>query len=434
VPRPEPPDEPPEGHVPLRRVGVGNWRLSVGTLRMGVGPWRAVALTIAVGVVGGGVGAAYVSTLRALQRLLWPDHHSSVTQIGILAGAGLVVAACVRFLGEPGDVELLVDNIHVSGGSRDLRALRSLIPASLVGIAAGSALGPEAPLVQTGGTLGTAVARWGGAEHEHVRVLTITGMASAFSVLFGAPLGSAVFALEILHRRGLEYYEALLPALTGSLIGFVVYTCLEGAGYGPVFQLPEAHTGAASDLGWALVAATVGAVLAGLFTLLVGLTRRMAERIPRVARPMLGGVAIGLLGLWSTGALTFGEHQITGLAVPEAAVGTLVAALVCKLVASAVCVSTGWKGGFIIPMFFIGAAAGQLLHAALPGVDATMLMTACMVATNVGVTKTPVGSALVVTEMAGVRLLPTSIMAAVVAMALTSEVHVIHTQRARTRA
>ena len=45
-----------------------------------------------------------------------------------------------------------------------------------------------------------------------VRILTITGMAAGFTVLFGAPLGSAVFALEILHRRGLEYYEALMPA------------------------------------------------------------------------------------------------------------------------------------------------------------------------------------------------------------------------------
>ena len=58
-------------------------------------------------------------------------------------------------------------------------------------------------------------------------------MAAAFTVLFGAPLGSAIFALEILHRRGLEYYEALLPALIGALAGFVVFVVLGGVGYRP---------------------------------------------------------------------------------------------------------------------------------------------------------------------------------------------------------
>ena len=61
-----------------------------------------------------------------------------------------------------------------------------------------------------------------------------------------------------------------------------------------------------------------------------------------------------------------------------------------------------------------------------------MLMAACMVAANTGVTKTPLGSTLVVTEMAGIHLLPTTTLAAVVAVVLTSEVHLIASQRART--
>ncbi|MEZ5202858.1 MAG: chloride channel protein [Acidimicrobiales bacterium] len=60
-----------------------------------------------------------------------------------------------------------------------------------------------------------------------------------------------------------------------------------------------------------------------------------------------------------------------------------------KLIASAVCAATGWRGGFIIPLFFAGAACGLLLHEALPSVDATMLMAAAMVAACTGVTKTP---------------------------------------------
>ena len=113
-------------------------------------------------------------------------------------------------------------------------------------------------------------------------------------------------------------------------------------------------------------------------------------------------------------------------------VGFLIAALVSKLIASAVCAATGWRGGFIIPLFFAGAACGLLLHEALPSVDATMLMAAAMVAACTGVTKTPLGSTLVVTEMAGLHLLPTTTLAAVIAVVLTSEVHLIDSQRART--
>ncbi len=388
---------------------------------------------IAVGVAGGAVGAAYVAALRTLGRVIGPDGHSSRIVIATLVATGFAIAWLIRMLGDPGDVELLVDNIHVSGGHSDVRALRSLIPVSLLGIAAGGALGPEAPLVQTAGTIGTAIGNRTDPHDAHqLRILTITGMAAAFTVLFGAPLGSAIFALEILHRRGLEYYEALMPALAGSLIGFVVYLGLDGAGFGPVFDLPDATVGSATDLGWAALAAVAGAAIAIAFTVLVRTTRRAAVHLPTLLRPAVGGLVVGLLSLWSVAALTFGEGQITDLVAPGVTVAALVAAVVCKLVASSVCVSTGWRGGFIIPLFFAGAAGGLLLHHALPGVDATMLMAACMVAANTGVTKTPLGSTLVVTEMAGLHLLPTTTLAAVVAVVLTSDIHLISSQRART--
>lgn len=388
---------------------------------------------IAVGAAGGAVGAAYVAALRTLGRVIGPDGHSSPVVIATLVVTGLAIAGLIRLLGDPGDVELLVDNIHVSGGHNDVRALRSLIPVSLLGIAAGGALGPEAPLVQTAGTIGTTIGNRADPNDGHqLRILTITGMAAAFTVLFGAPLGSAIFALEILHRRGLEYYEALMPALAGSLIGFAVYLGLEDVGFGPVFDLPDATVGTATDLGWAAVAAVAGVGIAVAFTVLVRTTRRVVVHLPTLLRPAAGGLVIGLLSLWSLAALTFGEGQISDLVLPGVTVSALAAALVCKLLASSICVSTGWRGGFIIPLFFAGAAGGLLLHHAFPGVDASILMAACMVAANTGVTKTPLGSTLVVTEMAGLHLLPTTTLAAVLAVALTSEIHLISSQRART--
>jgi H+/Cl- antiporter ClcA len=132
-------------------------------------------------------------------------------------------------------------------------------------------------------------------------------------------------------------------------------------------------------------------------------------------------------------ALTFGEAQIGALTdgSTDLAVGALVLALVGKLAASALTLASGWKGGFIIPLFFMGVCLAQLAHHAVPSANLWVLMPCLMVAANVGVTKTPIGSTLVVTEMAGITLLPTTLIAAVVSLLLTSGVGLIETQRRR---
>jgi H+/Cl- antiporter ClcA len=394
-------------------------------------PRRLLVLVVLVGVGGGAIGAAYIGALHLLQRALWPTHWSPLTHLCILGGVGLAVGLLTRLLGNPGSVELLVDNIHVLGGNDEVRALRSLIPISLLCVAAGGAMGPEAPLVQTSGSFGSWVAGRAGVTRQELRILTITGMAAAFTVLFGAPIGSAIFSLEILHRRGLEYYEALLPSLLGSLAGYAVYVALTGVGLEPVWRFPARAAIDGGDLGWALACGVVGAGVAIAFTYLSAAARWLFGRVPADARPFLGGLVLGGLALWSPYALTFGEAQIDPLLHRNPLWTVFAIAAVAKLLGTTVTLSSGWRGGFIIPMFFIGVALGRLGHVLIPGTHEVVLMTCLMVAINVGVTKTPIGSTLVVTEMAGLHLLPTTLIAAVVGLLLTSEVGVIHTQRQR---
>jgi len=242
-----------------------------------------------------------------------------------------------------------------------------------------------------------------------------------------------VFALEILHRRGLEYYEALLPAVIGSLWGYGVYVLATGAGLEPVWQFPSALPMHSGDLAWAAVCGVVGALVAVAFTYVALGLRALVKSIPVGARPALGGLALALLAWVSPYALTFGEAQIGEITTTDLAIKVLLLGAAAKLVASAVTLATGWRGGFIIPLFFIGAALGTAAHAWLPGTNEWVLVTALMVACNVGVTKTPIGSVLVVTEMAGVNLLPTTIIASVVALLLTSNVGLIESQRRRER-
>lgn len=393
---------------------------------------RLLGAVVATGLLGGGVGAAYLGLLHLATEALGPEHWSTTAHLGILVTVGVAVAVLTRLLGRPHDVELLVDDIHVAGGTDSLRPLRSLLPVSLLCVGAGGALGPEAPLVTTTGSLGSwlgARARLGTRE---LRIVSIAGMAAGFTVLFGAPLGSAVFALEILHRRGLEYYEALLPSAIGSLCGYAVYVAVTGLGLEPLLPFPPHDALRLGDLGWGVAAGVVGALVATAFTYLCVGLRKVVAPVPAFARPVLGGLVLGGLAFISPYALTNGKvhlHELNGTAT--IAVTTLLLAAGIKVVASAVTVVSGWKGGFIIPLFFIGYCLGRATTGHLPGGDPWILAAGMMAAANVGVTKTPIGSTLVVTEMAGMTVLPSTLLASLVSLLLTSGVTLIDSQRER---
>ena len=392
---------------------------------------RLLLLVVAVGMLGGLVGAAFVGALDLLERLLWPTHTSTGIHLLILVGVGISVGVLTHLLGTPGDVELLVNNIHVLGGAEDIRDLKSLIPVSLLCISSGGGMGPEAPLVQTTGGLGSwLAARWRVSVVD-TRILTITGMAAGFTVLFGAPLGSALFALEILHRRGLEYYEALLPAVVGSLSGYAVNLVVRRLGVTPIWKFPPLGPVHQVDLLWGVACGVVGAILAVAFTYETRALQWAFRHLAPALRPVAGGLALGALAFWSPYALTFGEAQINGLLLTKAATGALAVAVLAKLCGTTVTLSSGWRGGFIIPLFFMGVALGRLGHLLMPGTNEVVLMAALMAAANCGVTKTPLGSTLVVAEMAGLRLVPPVLIASMVALFLTSQVGLIHSQRER---
>lgn len=372
-----------------------------------------------------------MAVLKAFTGLLGPTHHSATVQLGILVATGIIVALITHFGGETGNVELLVDNIHVLGGAEDVRMLRTLIPASLFCVASGAAMGPEAPLVQTTGSIGTVVAQKRGCTTAEMRVLTIVGMAAGFAVLFGAPLGSAIFALEILHRRGMEYVEALVPACIGALCGFVINIGLDRMRIEPVWRFPDFGSLATRDLAVAAVVGLVGALGAWLFSAAVGVIRAGLQRLPAWARYVAGGLGLGLLGFWSPFALTFAEQQIAALPNARMATSALFVAAAAKFVGTSLTLAAGWKGGFIIPLFFMGATMGFATHQLFPELNATVLAACAMVALCVSVTKTPIGTTLVVTEMAGLSLLPVTVLAAIVAMLAADRVGLIETQRSR---
>jgi H+/Cl- antiporter ClcA len=348
-----------------------------------------------------------------------------------LVVVGVCVTLLVAVLGRPADVELLVDNIHVPGGTSASSArLRSLLPISLLCIGAGGTLGPEAPVVTTTGSVAHRLAQWAQLDHDDMRVVTMAGMAAGFAVLFGAPFGAALFALEIPHRRGLEYHEAVIPAAIGASIGFAISVMVGGHGLEPIWSLPSVTELALVDLGYGVVAGVVGATIAVVFTKLTRVLTFLVHYLGPAWRPATGGLLLGLLAIVTPYALTNGEWQVASL-TGAVTVGALVIAAMGKLVGAAVAVACGWRGGFIIPLFFVGFCVGRAIADQLPGATEWAFVLSVMAAANVGVTKTPLGSTLVVTEMSGMTVLPATLLASLTALVLTSPLGVIGAQRRR---
>jgi H+/Cl- antiporter ClcA len=244
-------------------------------------------------------------------------------------------------------------------------------------------------------------------------------------------MGAAIFALEFLHREGMEYYEAILPATWGALVGYFSYIVLTGGNLAPVWEFPQPAALRPVDLLWAAGAGVLSAVVATGFAWTVKSLRVLFLRIPLPARLGVGGAVLGLLSFVSIYALTFGEHQLMEIVESPGVAWFFLLAAAAKFLGSSFTVASGWRGGFIIPLFFIGACLGKFLTVLFPGANEVVLMTALMAGINAGVTKTPLGSSLVVSRMAHLSIIPTTLLSALVAMALTKSVGMIGSQRRR---
>ena len=178
----------------------------------------------------------------------------------------MLVGLFIHWLGNPGEIGLIIDNIHLNGGRLPMNENPSMILSSLISIASGGSAGPEAPMVQVTGSIGTWLADRFQLRGEALRTLSIAGMASGFRVLFGAPLGGTFFALEILHHQNVvEYFEAILPAVVASCASYTIFVAITQLGIGPTWHFPQYNVDSLYDFGAAIAYGIVAVIVGWLF-------------------------------------------------------------------------------------------------------------------------------------------------------------------------
>lgn len=356
-----------------------------------------------VGMVCGLFAAVYWSGLELLTHQL--RHFEGASLLLVMPISGLILGLVIHTLGNPGEIALILDNIHFRGGRLDARKNPSMLLSSLVSIAAGGSAGPEAPLVQVTGSLGTWVADRLHLEGENLRSLSLAGMAAGFTALFGAPLGGAIFALEILHHQHvLEYYEAVMPAIVASCASYLVFAMITRLGIAPTWHFPQYTLNNIDDFALAIVYGAIGAVLGWLFMAIFRGFNRFFARIPGPIyfRTTLAGLGLGILA-WLVPLTRYFGHEELNLIINENTVtATLLLLVVAKMGAISITVTGGWRGGIIIPLFFTGACMGKAIALLVPGLDPALAMICTMAALNATVTRTPVSTTLLLAKLTSV--------------------------------
>lgn len=363
------------------------------TVKYSVSILKWIALASVTGAIGGLAGTAfhlsvsYVTALRGQHPYL----------IYFLPLGGLVIALIYK-----------ASKLENLGTDRVIEAVRadSKVPilmfplifvSTVITHLFGGSAGREGAALQLGGSIGAQVGRVFKLDKKDMHLVIMCGMSAVFSALFGTPITAALFAIEVA-SVGVMYYSGLIPCLLSSILAYWISLLFK---IGPVrYHLSPSLAYHVPDFFKTSFLSVLCAVLSIAFCLLMHASHKYSARWLKnpFIRIAVGGVAIVVL------TLIFGrDYNGAGTNIIDSAIagGKIVPyAFLLKMVFTAITIGFGYKGGEIVPTFFIGSTFGSVFGALL-GLDPGFSAAIGMVTLFCSVVNCPIASIIMSVEIFG---------------------------------
>ena len=374
--------------------------------------------------------------------VLTPIAHAWLLPVATGLG-GLIVGLMVYHLAPEtagGGTDEVLTSFHQRNGMIRKRVAPIKLVASAITIGSGGSAGREGAAAQIMAGIGSWLAQTLHLDDHDRRIAAVAGMGAGIGTIFRAPFAGAIFGAEVLYKRDFEA-DALFPTFIAAVVGYTVFGVI--VGWQPIF-------GSRTDFGFHDPRSLIGFLalggLAGVVGLIFeatmkGVTRGFERlRMPVALKPALGGVLVGLIGVYLPASLGMGygfvqfsvNNDYTTLS------GLLLALLVfAKIATTSLTLGSGGSGGDVAPAMvaggFMGGALWAGLHYVAPplvaGVAPGAFVLVGMAAFFGGISKTPLAMILMVTEMSGeLSLIAPAMLATMVAYVITGDSSVYHKQ------
>lgn len=351
---------------------------------------RILIYAAIVGLVAGTIGTLFTVCVNSVinLRIQYP------WLIYLLPLGGVIIVLLYQLAKyKDAGTDLVINSIH-SEPHLPVRVGPLIFVSSVITHLFGGSAGREGAALQIGGSVGSFVSKALRLKEDEKKTLIMAGMSGCFSALFGTPLTAAIFPLEVVHV-GYMQYAALLPCAIASLIGHSVAIALN-------LVEPMHHIGTVPNLdAMTAIAVIVLSLLAGLVSRLFVYSLHKTHHIFAMienayVRAIVGAVIIIVL------TLLVGNQDYNGVGahmIERALEGNVpLYAFLLKILFTSVTLSSGYKGGEIIPSLIIGAMLGSTFGTIF-GLPAGLWSEVGMVAVFCGVTNCPITSLLIGFEL-----------------------------------